>query len=241
MYGTCCEVSIILPCYKEEKFIDFGVRQITEVMNKTGLTYEIILVDDASPDRTRNEIFHAAKKYAHIRYLFQDKNSGRGRAFINGAKISKGKIIGFLDIDLEISVDCLPEVIKRVQNNSDVCIVKRIYKIEWSPDFILRHFASIIYKKLVRMLLKLPKLDTESGFKFFKRDKLFELLENVESSGWFFDTEIIALAYYSGMNITQQDGIYKKNRNKSSTVNIFSDSILQLLSLIAYRKKLLKK
>lgn len=235
-----CSISIVLPCYKEERFIATGVEKIMKVMNKTTLTYEIILVDDASPDRTRDEILRVTTKHTHIRYLLQDKNTGRGKAFINGAKISKGKIVGFLDIDQEISIDCLPEVIKSIQNGYDVCIVKRAYKIEWSPEFILRHIASVTYKQLVRIFLNLPKMDTESGFKFFKRKKLFQLLEEIESAGWFFDTEIMALAYYSGMKIAQQEGVYKKNHEKSSTVNLFSDSIRQFLSLVAYRKKLKK-
>lgn len=233
-----CEVTIVLPCYREQNSIEHGIREISKVMDRTALTYEVIFVDDASPDNTRERIMEAAERFPNVKYLLHNKNTGRGKAFIDGAMQAKGTIIGFLDIDLEISVDCLPEVIKSIQNGYDVCLVKRAYKIEWNPEFILRHIASVTYKQLVRIFLNLPSLDTESGFKFFRRESLFRLLQKTESPGWFFDTEIVALAHYSGMKISQADGTYRKNWRKNSTVNLFSDSLRQFRSLISYRKKL---
>ena len=234
------DVSIVLPCYMEENSIENAVKQIFEVMGKTSYSFELIFVDDASKDKTKEKILKAAFEYPSVHHLLQEKNTGRGKAFINGAEISKGKIIGFLDADMEISPDVLPDVIREIQSGKDVCIVKRNYTIEWSPEFLLRHLASITYKRIAWMLLNIPKLDTETGFKFFRREKLFSLLEKTEAPGWFFDTEIVCLAYYNGMNISQVNGTYKKNWKKNSTVNLFSDSIRQFKSVLAYRKNLKK-
>jgi hypothetical protein len=236
-----CEVSIVLPCYREENFIEKGMLEISKVMHNMALTYEVIFVDDASPDNTQAKIMTMAEKFPNVKYILHAKNTGRGQAFIDGAMQARGNIIGFLDIDLEISVDCLPKVVKSIQSGNDVCIVKRIYKMEWNPEFILRHIASITYKRLVRIFLNLPSLDTESGFKFFRKDALFQLLQRIESKGWFFDTEIVALAYYSGMKIVQTEGIYRKNWKKASTVNLLFDSFRQFWLLVSYRKKLFKR
>ena len=234
------DVSIVLPCYQEETSIENSLEEINETINKLPFRVEVLFVDDASTDKTREKILEASKKYSYVRYIFLEKNTGRGQAFIIGAKAAKGRIIGFLDVDLEISIHALPDVISAIESGSDVCIVKRNYKIEWNPEFILRHLASITYKRLVWSVLKLPRLDTESGFKFFKREKLFELLDKIESPGWFFDTEIMCVACYSKMHVAQVDGIYKKNWNKRSTVNLFSDSLRQFFSVLSYRKKLKK-
>ena len=234
------EVSIVIPCYQEEAQISESVKELFGIMNLSGFSFEMIFVDDASKDDTKEKILTAVKQYQDIRYIFQKENTGRGKAFINGAKGAKGNIIGYLDIDLEISASSLPEVIREIKEGADVCIVKRNYKIEWTPEFILRHLASITYKRLAWTLLGIPHYDTETGFKFFKRESLFKLLEKTESPRWFFDTEIVTLAYFSGMKISQVNGTYKKNWNKSSTVNLFSDSLRQFSSLLSYRKKLKK-
>ena len=234
------EVSIVLPCFHEEESVEEGIKEIYRVMKSTPYSFEIIFVDDASKDRTREKILKVSLEYPDVNYLLQQENTGRGKAFINGAKIAKGKIIGFLDVDLEVSATSLPDVIKEIENGSDVCIVKRNYAIKWYPEFLLRHSASVIYKRLVWSILNMPKLDTETGFKFFKKETLFKLLEKVESPGWFFDTEIMCLACYGKFQIAQVDGDYKKNPKKSSTVNLFSDSIRQFASALSYRKKLKK-
>ena len=232
------DVSIVLPCYMEEASIAIGVSKIFEEMKKTQRRFEIIFVDDASTDNTRKEIIKAAEKYPDISYIFQNTNTGRGQAFVNGARTARGRIIGYLDIDLEISVSSLPKVIHEIDSGKDVAIVRRNFSNEWSPSFLARHLASIIYRWLVSFVLDIPQLDTETGFKFFRREPLFQLLEKAESQGWFFDTEIMCLAYHGKLKISQVDGEYKKNSKKISTVHLFSDGTKQLIQLIRYKKKL---
>lgn len=234
------DVSIILPCFREEKFIIPGVAKIFEVMAATPYKFEVVFVDDASTDQTREKILKAAKKYPNVSYVFQRNNTGRGFAFINGVRTAKGRIIGYLDIDLEISISSLPKVIDEIEKGNDVVIVKRNYKIKWSFSFLIRHFASILYKRIAWTVLNTPCWDSETGFKFFRREALEQLLKKAESKGWFFDTEIMCLAHYSKLKIAQIDGIYKKNLQKISTVYLFSDSVNQFFQLIAYRKKLKK-
>lgn len=234
------DVSIVLPCFREEQSIAPGIAKIFEVMATTSLHFEVIFVDDASTDQTREKILKAAAEYPNVSYLFQSKNTGRGAAFKNGVKSAKGKIIGYLDIDLEISISSLPDVIRAIERGNDVVIVKRNYKIKWTPSFLIRHFASVLYKRIAWEVLNIPCLDTETGFKFFRRNALQELLKKTESRGWFFDTEIICLAHYNELKITQVTGEYKKNFQKISTVHLFSDSVTQFLQVLSYRKKLKK-
>ncbi len=141
---------------------------------------------------------------------------------------------------MEVSASALPRVIKELESGQDVVIVNRKYPVKLNPEFILRHAASVTYKNLVWFFLNIPKLDTETGFKFFRKEALLALEQQVESNGWFFDTEIICLAHYGGYRVSQVDGEYKKNPKKTSTVNLFSDSISQLFSIFRFRGKLKK-
>ena len=232
------DVSIVFPCFQEELSIEEGVRAVFETMRAESKIFEVILVDDASTDKTREKIINISKEYPDIKYLFQDINTGRGKAFLNGSALAEGKIVGYIDVDMEVSISSLPEVIREIEKGQDLVLVRRNYNLKWSLGFIVRHFASSIYKSMVQFFLKIPKLDTESGFKFFKKESLLALKEKVESDRWFFDTEIVCLAYFSGMRVAQVEGEYKKNSKKTSTVHLLSDSLLQFSKLIAFRKKL---
>ncbi|MFI5164516.1 MAG: glycosyltransferase family 2 protein, partial [Bacteroidia bacterium] len=110
------DVSVVLPCYQEEGQILRGAAEIYKVMAGSGYTFEMVFVDDGSTDRTKEKILEASRQFPEAKYLFKEKNSGRGRSFSDGAKMAKGKYIGFLDIDLEISCSYLPKIILDLQN-----------------------------------------------------------------------------------------------------------------------------
>ena len=235
---TAYDVSIVIPCYQDEWHIVKSVKEISSVMKTTPYKFEMIFVDDASADKTKEMILYIEQNFPDVRYVMHEKNTGRGRAFCDGAKIAKGNYVGFLDIDLEVSASYLPEVLKKLDEGNHVVIVNRSYRIVPTFSFLIRQFSSVFYKKLASAVFHIPPLDTESGFKFFKRESLFALLPQVRSDRWFFDTEIMVLAHLAGQKITQVEGIYKRNPEKTSTVRLFADSIDQFSELLKLKRRL---
>ena len=228
------DVSIVIPCYQEEGHILDSAKEIYKVMNGTNYRFEIIFVDDASTDETRTTILLLANKFPDVRYLFHKKNIGKGGAIANGVKIAKGKFIGHLDIDLEVSADYLPEVLSEIEKGNDIVLVKRKVRLSMNPKYILRDIAGIIHRLFVQKLLRIPHTDVQSGCKFFKRDILFSLLDETKAQGWFFDVEIITRAYYQNFQIKQIPGYYIRSKKKKSTVRLFSDGVKQLKKLVRF-------
>ena len=234
------DVSVVLPCFQEEEQVINGASEIHKIMCETKYSFEIIFIDDGSTDNTRDKILEAAKKFTEIKYIFRNENGGRGISFADGVNLARGKYIGFLDIDLEISCKYLPEVILELEKGNDISIVKRSYDNSMNPVFIVRQAASYFYRLLVRTMLHLPPLDTETGFKFFKRACIFSLLEKVQSGRWFFDTEIVALAHKQGFKISEVPGKCVRLPNKKSNVRLLPDSIKQFSQLLKFRRRLTK-
>ena len=88
------------------------------------------------------------------------------------------------------------------------------------------------------LMLKLPVRDTETGFKFFRREKLLELLEEVEDKGWFWDTEVMARACARGWRIKEIPCLFVRRFDKVSSVSGLRDSVEYFRKLMRFRKKL---
>lgn len=231
------DLSIIVPCYNEFCILKDSVREIIKVMNQTKYTYEIIFVDDKSGDGTQRLIKEIIDGNKNMRCIFHSENSGRGGAVVDGFKVARGDIAGFLDIDLEVHARyILSMVIAIKEEGYDMATAYRVYKITLSG--MLRHILSFAYRRLVRFFVNLPLKDTETGFKFFKREKILPILEKTQDKGWFWDTEISYLAYRNNMRIKEIPCLFIRRRDKASTVNLFKDSVDYLIRLIAFKRRI---
>ncbi|MFH0732354.1 MAG: glycosyltransferase [Candidatus Omnitrophota bacterium] len=233
------DVSIIIACYNEEQILKQHVKEIQAVMNKNNYSYELIFVDDASEDKTRDVILDISKNNQNTRYFFSAENIGRGGSIVEGIKMAKGKIAGFLDIDLEIQANYIPAMVEAVNAGYDIATARRFYQMTLKPTAIIRYILSISYQQLRRCFLNVPLKDTEAGFKFFNREKILPLIEKTKNKGWFWDTEIMAISYYSGLKIKEIPCLFIKNHNIKSKVRIFSSSLNYFIELCKFKKSLM--
>ena len=74
-------------------------------------------------------------------------------------------------------------------------------------------------------------MDTETGFKFFRRDRILPVLDKVHDQGWFWDTEVMIQGYLAGLRIIEIPALYERQTMKTSSVRIFRDSLLQFRKL----------
>ena len=94
------KVSIIVPSFNREKLIG---RAIKSLMNQTFKNFEILIIDDASNDKTENTVKTIIKKFPKydIKYIKHKKNKGEAGSRNTGIKKAKGELIAFLDSDDE--------------------------------------------------------------------------------------------------------------------------------------------
>ena len=233
-------VSLILACFNEVDVFVPSVTRIIETLRHSKLTYEIIFVDDKSADNTRDLIVSACKKYPHCRAIFHGKNYGRGKTVADGFVQSKGEVVGFIDIDCEVGPEYIPQLVSMIlEHKSDVVIGKRIYRS--SPNSFIREVLSRGYQWLSDFLIGTGGLDTETGYKFFRRSKVIPLLALTKNPGWFWDTEIMVRAKRAGLTIREVPVLFLRRFDKQSSVNIVRDSADYLINLWSFRKELARK
>jgi len=156
------DVSLILPCYNEAEHFESSVDRIIEILDGTDFSWEILFIDDKSRDETPVLIknYIAGHRRQHLSGYFHQINRGRGATVAEGIKLSQGKIVGYIDIDLEVLPDYIPRFVQAVENGADVAAGWRIY------DFTLR---------------SLPRWIASKGYNF---TNLFDGLRRIWQMDW---------------------------------------------------------
>lgn len=228
------KLSLILPCYNEAEHFQISAQKIYAVLKKSRLVFEIIFVEDNSGDETRRLLqeFIGDAKDSRLKVIYHDQNTGRGKTVCDGIAAAQGKVVGFMDIDCEISPDYIPLFVKKIEANHDIVCARRIYQV--SASSVVRALVSKVYSLLVRVLLHTSLSDTEAGFKFFKRDKIMPIVALSSDPGWFWDTEIMILSERAGLRILFLPVLFKRRTDKTSTVHLFKDSWDYFQKLISF-------
>lgn len=229
------EISLVLACYNEEQILESSFGEIADTMRAFGRPFEILFVDDVSRDRTREIIRELVERHPELDLgvILHETNRGRGATVSDGFRAARGAIAGYLDVDLEVHSRYIPALVQAIEKGADVATVRRIYAFQVRS--LDRYLMSRGYTWLVRRLLKLPFHDTETGYKFFRRERLLPLLDEVEDPGWFWDTELMARALCRGLRVVEIPGAYIRRFDKTSTVSGFRDSIRYFRRLLAFR------
>jgi hypothetical protein len=123
--------------------------------------------------------------------------------------------------------------VREIQRGADVATVRRVYAFQLRS--LDRYFMSRGYSWLVKKLLGVKLQDTESGYKFFRRDKLLPVLDAIEDRGWFWDTEFMVRAARRGLAIREVPGAFVRRWDKTSKVSGLRDSIDYFVRLWRFR------
>lgn len=234
------DISLVIPCYRDAPHLAWAVGEIIKTLSRTTWSWEIILVNDASPDECGVIIEKLIRAHAghQLRALHHEKNTGRGRAVMDGMALAQGRYAGFIDIDLEVHCRYIPSMIEALEHGADVAVAHRHYNV--GIQVIHRAIMSKGYIWLMNRLLGFHMKDTEAGYKFFRMSRIAPVLEQTKDPGWFFDTEIMARAHLAGLRLAFVPVLFLRRPDKASTVKLFSDSLAYFKNLLRFRRAMLE-
>jgi len=225
-------LSVVLACYNEAQHLVGSLVEIESALRALRCSWELIFIDDASSDETPRLLREIQAERPEYRVFFHERNVGRGGTVAEGFRLARGEIVGYLDVDVEIAPCYLLKALGALEDGAvDGAVGRRVYKVQASPFSLMRHLAHVLYRTLAHMMLPIPVKDSEAGFKFFRRERILPVLDEVEDTRWFWDTELLVRAAEAGLRIEEFTCLYVRNRAKTSTVRVLADTCAYLRQL----------
>lgn len=169
------KISYVIPCYRSEKTISYVVEGITTVMQqyKERYSYEIILVNDCSPDNTYDTICSLAKENEHIIGVNLAKNFGQQGALMAGFSRVSGDLVFCLDDDGQTDPSEIPKIIGKYEEGYDVVYAR--YKKKKHSAF--RNFGSRVNDWMATVMVGKPKDLYASSFYIAERYVIDEVIK----------------------------------------------------------------
>jgi polyisoprenyl-phosphate glycosyltransferase len=168
-------LSIVVPVYRSAKILPKLAEQVYVEANAQGLAdnFELILVNDASPDNSWQVISTLAKNNSFIKGISLRRNFGQHNATMAGLNYAQGKIIVIMDDDLQHPPQAIGELISTINEGYDVCYTR--YKSR--KHAIWKKFGSWFNNLIATVLLGKPKSLYLSSFKAIKKEVVDEIIK----------------------------------------------------------------
>src|SRR3989344_7820509 len=190
-------VTIIIPAYKKEKTIKKYIEKIFNTMKETRWDFEIVVVDDGSPDKTFEE---ACKfKRPNVFVYRYESNRGKGYAVRYGMARANGDPIVFIDSGMEINANGVSMILEHMQwYDADIVMGSKRHPASKVNQPLIRKIYSWGYHFLIKILFRLRLKDTQTGLKVYKRKVLEDVLPRLLVKRFAFDIELLAVAHHLG-------------------------------------------
>lgn len=161
-------VSVVIPCYNEEKNIPMVYEALTDVLKDADFDYELIFIEDGSKDKTWEELVKISKD-KRVKLLQHGRNMGMTQAYQNGFDHSKGEYVLTFSSDVEIDPKEILNVVEKMDEGYDVVNTHRIGRWKGKATSFLRTVPSEIANELIVKVTGVRLKDNGSGLKGFKR------------------------------------------------------------------------
>ena len=231
---TPVKLSIIVPSYNEELRLPASLDRIAAYVRESPRTTEVLVVDDGSKDKTADVAASYAGRIPNLRVLRNGENRGKGYSVRHGMLEAKGEVVLFSDADLSAPIEEAEKLLAAMEGH-EVAIGSRamdrsLIKVHESA---FREFAGIVFNKIVRIVLRLPFVDTQCGFKAFRRERCRIIFEQQRIERFGFDPELLYLARHHGLKSVEIP--VRWSHSPATKINMMRDSIQMFLDVFTIR------
>ena len=227
-------VSIVYPMFNEEENIERAVHFAEAVLTDMASDYEILIVNDASTDRSGEIADALARLNPRVKVFHHERNLKLGGALRTGFSHAAQELVFYCDSDLPVDLLELNRAVRIMEfTRSDIISA---FRFDRTAEGFVRTIYSAGYNLLIRFLFPLRVKDVNFSFKLFKREVLDKI--RLEAEGSFIDAELLIKSKLHGFKITQF-GVDYFPRNRGTSTLASPDVIVKMIrELVAFRMKM---
>jgi dolichyl-phosphate beta-glucosyltransferase len=234
MSGSALALSIVIPAYNEELRLPTSLAQIASYIRASGRQTEIIVVDDGSTDRTAAIAESFRGEMPDLRVISNGENRGKGYSVRHGMLEARGCIVLFTDADLSAPIEEADKLVPALESY-DIAIGSRALNrsLIFARQSVFREYAGIIFNAIVRIILRLPFVDTQCGFKAFRRERCQIIFQQQRIERFGFDPELLYLARHHGLRAVEIP--VRWAHSPATKVSMVRDSVQMFLDVFIIR------
>lgn len=241
-------LSVIIPAYKEAERLPMTLLAVDRYLRTVEYGYEILVVNDGSPDRTAEIVKKMAGAIKNLKLIDNQANRGKGAVVRQGMLLAKGRYRLFMDADNSTSVDQFKNMIPYFsadppaetsaqagggEEGCDVVIGSRAMKEshQTPPQPWIRQLAGKIGNIIIQVLVLPGIWDTQCGFKAFSDRAAEEIFERAKITRWGFDVEALALAKRLGYRTKEIPVIWVNDTRSTVSASAYLQTLLETLKI----------
>ncbi|MEI6885588.1 MAG: glycosyltransferase [Bacteroidota bacterium] len=216
-------LSVILPTFNERDSINALISEIYDILENHPYTFEILIVDDNSPDGTYKEVCERWKDNPRVRPVLREKEKGLATAILHGIKLAEGTKIIVMDTDFNHPPKLIPLLVS-ITEYFEIATCSRYVIGGGMETSRFRYFGSKVFNKFIHYTLKMQTTDNLSGYYCFKREVLDGL--DVEKIFFGYGDYFIRFLYVMQKNnhpIIEIPVVYKDRLGGLSKTNLKSE------------------
>ena len=235
------QISVIIPMYNENKIIEDTARQLSEYMEETFESYEILFSDDGSTDGCGDTV--RSLNLPSVRVVGYEKNQGKGCAVRTGMLEAKGDLVLFTDADLAYGMEVIGavwEFYRSSDTKADVIIGSRALHSDGYAGYTsLRKLMSKVYVRVLGFVGGFRLSDSQCGCKAFSLEAAREIFGRCEVNGFSFDFEAILWSERLGYSVAEFP--VRIINHRDSKIHVLRDSVKMLKSVRKIRNHVRKQ
>lgn len=205
--ATPAKYSVLLPTYNERENLPYMIYFLDQAFDEAQVDYEVIIIDDASPDGTQDVAVALQKCFGKRKIILAPRPGklGLGSAYVHGTKKATGDFIIILDADMSHHPKFIPQFIERQRATCCDVVSGTRYVREggvygWT---FRRKLVSRVANYLAHIVLRPGVSDLTGSFRLYSASSFRRIMDKMEATGFVFQMEVIVRAKRMGMHVEE--------------------------------------
>lgn len=212
------ELSIIVPAYNEELRIPPTLQRMIKNLRSTfPKSFEIIVLDDGSKDKTSAVVAEFASRHPEITLVTNSKNGGRGAVMRQGVLAAKGKYILDTDADGSVDDEAILRFYNHIESHPDIDMLIGSRTIPGAKIVVVQPLLRVVLGNLFMcmawVLFRWRFIDRVNGFKFFRRETAHDVFANQYDNTFLAEAEVVYVAERRGWRVTELPVLWTDHRD----------------------------